>query len=172
MIIVALAAYWLAVNMNDDAPPGLTEQERKFLDHLRAGFPDEWTKEPDQDEWTAATGYHCAIRRTMVQTLCGYVAVPWGHPAWGWDRDDERLDDVYVHGGITWSGAFPSAEPQGPWWFGFDCAHYQDFIPGVAAALAKVDHPYPMPDAVYRNFAYVRLQCESLAKQLHAMLDP
>lgn len=54
----------------------------------------------------------------------GYVGVPEGHPWYGKDYDSI---DCNVHGGLTYGDYFcPTCEPDGLYWVGFDCAHYQD----------------------------------------------
>ena len=51
------------------------------------------------------------------------------------------------------------------WWFGFDCAH------GGDRSYMAMDSKYRMSfeGDVYRDFAYVRAECESLARQLAAV---
>ena len=116
-----------------------------------------WLTEPDRLEWKdEATGLPCLIVRVSGHgALCGYVAVPPGHPWHGTDyaacferpachvHEDkgwcthEPDGHVKVHGGLTYSGrcrgkvchvAAPG-EPEDVWWFGFDCAHLGDLIP-------------------------------------------
>jgi len=57
----------------------------------------------------------------------GYIGVPKDHPWWGMDYNDVPCE---VHGGLTYGKKeHPSAlkgVPTDLWWFGFDCAHYQD----------------------------------------------
>lgn len=104
---------------------------------------------------------------------CGYVAVPPGHPLHGKDYDAVGAD---VHGGLTYANQCSGdichvpapGEPDDVWWFGFDCAHCWDFRPGHAALMESVGIPTPDWDReeVYRDLAYVRAECESLAEQL------
>ena len=53
------------------------------------------------------------------------------------------------------------------WWFGFDCAHAFDLVPGMRALLAEsgggLSHSM---DETYRTLNYVRDNCEKLAQQL------
>lgn len=61
-----------------------------------------------------------------------------------------------VHGGITWDANHcATGEPDGNWWFGFDCAHSGDLTP-----------KYPHAGDVYRDMAYARAETESLADQI------
>lgn len=56
------------------------------------------------------------------------------------------------------------ADPENPnvWWFGFDCAHCDDFAP----AMTKHRLHTKIKGEEYRDVAYVRAQCAELAKQL------
>lgn len=59
-------------------------------------------------------------------------------------------------------------EPDGAWWFGFDCAHAGDFSPGMDK-LNSLGRPTGWGTFnEYRNIAYVADQCRGLAKQLAA----
>lgn len=111
-----------------------------------------WDNEPDQVKWEHA-GLDCMIQRVQyLGTLCGYVRVPEGHPAYEKDYHDVA---VSVHGGLTFSDEINGDK----WWVGFDCAHSGDLTPGVT--VFKGD--------VYRDVAYVKAEVESLADQLAAM---
>jgi hypothetical protein len=62
-----------------------------------------------------------------------------------------------VHGGITYTeNHAPRQDPDGFWWFGFDCAHAGDLSPKYG----------DFGDGVYRDMAYVEAECRSLAEQL------
>ena len=122
-----------------------------------------WDNEPDRIEWRHA-GLPCLIVRSdTTGGLCGYVAVPNGHPCSNGMSD---LDDLRVHGGVTYTClgcAGPICHvPQDDestdiFWIGFDCSHAGDLA------------PYRLRDgSVYRDVAYVRREVESLAKQLVA----
>ncbi len=157
--------------------------------------PGPWQTEPDKRQWLdAATGLPCIIRRHFsFGSLCGYVAIPRGHPAFRALEDDL---DVSVHGGLTFSG---SCDPEGDpalaichvvepgedddvFWFGFDCGHYLDVQPGMDA-MQREDGRRTISEImgnrgfgasgswqrVYRDWAYVTGQVESLATQLAAM---
>lgn len=147
-----------------------------------------WQDEPDRVEFEHL-GFPCLINRNMRHgNLCGYVAVPPGHPWHGKDRNEL---DVEAHGGLTYSAAchddichVPKAgEPDDVWWLGFDCAHFLDVSPGLDAFMEKTlpDHLKPrrhLPETLgaldeswtprYRTVAYVRAQCEALAEQAKA----
>ena len=124
-----------------------------------------WDAEPDRVEWTYR-GMPCLIVRVQTHGgLCGYVAVPPGHPAHGKGYDDVAVD---IHGGLTYARGCgghvchvpAEGESDDVWWLGFDCAHCDDLCPAM---------PTGIDDQVYRDVAYVRAEVESLADQLAAM---
>lgn len=131
-----------------------------------------WKNEPDRLEWTdSETGLSCLIVRGPVGALCGYVAVPPSHSLHGTDYNTTQADWIEVHGGLTYSGAChgpichtPAAgEPDNVWWFGFDCAHSGDYIPGYERHFEAL--PF-LRDGIYRDLAYVQAECRRLALQL------
>jgi hypothetical protein len=87
------------------------------------------------------------------------------------DDENPAPDAVFeVHGGLTYSGhcrghichEVEPGEEDSVWWFGFDCGHYKDLQPRMAA-----DYPdAPMFDCVYRDVSYVQAECRKLARQL------
>ena len=147
--------------------------------------PGPWHTEPDRVEWKTEAGYPALIIRVSYSGhLCGYVAVPPGHPAHGHsyateyetDANGERdydkprpnpLNGIRVHGGITYTEKCAGrvchvpapGEPDDVWWVGFDCNHAYDLAPNYGSAYRTV-----MAD--YRDVDYVREQCELLAEQL------
>lgn len=135
-----------------------------------------WENEPDRLEFVHE-GYQCLIRRIpVIGALCGYVAVPREHPYYAIDKD---VLSIKIHGGLTYSSRseldicskeMPDADV---WWFGFDCAHYTDFYPGIG--YRKWTSVYEMAEigasfiGEYRNFEYVIDQTKSLAEQLNQL---
>lgn len=76
-------------------------------------------------EWKHA-GLSCAVVQNREGGhRCGYVRVPPTHPMHGKSSDDV---DVNVHGGLTFAKEEPCTEHEDGqgYWFGFDCAHWQD----------------------------------------------
>jgi hypothetical protein len=71
------------------------------------------------------------------------------------------------HGGLTFSGS-PPWLPDGYWWFGFDCSHSGDFIPGSAKLFGRDE---PRDGEVYRGFDYVQNIVTALARQLGDATD-
>jgi hypothetical protein len=123
-----------------------------------------WEYEPDRFQWQY-NRYPCLVVRAPFGNLCGYVAVPRGHVAYG--KGYEKLS-VNVHGGLTYSAKCQGhichtpapGEPDDVWWLGFDCAHSRDLVP-------KLAH-YGL-DGVYRDMDYVKREVEILASQLETM---
>lgn len=115
-----------------------------------------WHNEPNRLDWQAS-GYPClVVRHASLLHLCGYVAVPPGHPWHGLDYDSiEPYPDI--HGGLTFAEDHPPlGEPDSNWWLGFDCAHAGDLVPGMMRHA---------PDDEYRDFEFVCSECEHLVEQ-------
>ena len=93
-------------------------------------------------------GYH-----RIIKTLC--CVEEWC---------DHKLEaQISVHGGITYSGwGFDPMPRAGEWWFGFDCAHVGDLVPGLSR----------LAGSVFRDEAYVTDECESMARQLAEIQKP
>ncbi len=147
------------------------------------------------EEWIdPATGYRCIVLIGPLGALCGYVSIPNTHPLYEKkysfkvpftkEMEDrqvnmEKLNPIallcqyenfrevglsldvafMVHGGITFSNkpsAINLADNGSEWLFGFDCAHAGD----------RTNYSI-FDDDVYRNFDYVKKECEALAIQLH-----
>lgn len=128
-----------------------------------------WKDEPDSDTGEFF-GYRTMIRRTPeLLHLCGYVRIPKGHPCYGADWDSDLLEDICVHGGITWCRkSAPGEKPDGGWWIGFDCAHAWDIGPGM---LSTNMYRHGLDDMTYKTMDFVRDECERLAKQLKEKED-
>lgn len=70
-------------------------------------------------------GLRCIVRRARyLGHLCGYVAIPQGHPFVGSDYFDPEIEALNVHGGVT--HADPLAGLGETWWLGFDAARTSD----------------------------------------------
>jgi hypothetical protein len=125
----------------------------------------EWDNEPDLLKFTYL-GYKCQILR-MADTghLNGYVGITKTHPFVNKSQSSQIVMElsieslIAVHGGITFADRIGT--DKNIWWFGFDCAHSGDGMPGM-----------PLPsynkDKTYRNLEYVKNEVKSLAKQLKA----
>lgn len=153
---------------NDEFPTAeemnaAVKENRRRIPHNRKVSPfgaGPWAKEPDNFGFWIRK-YPCLIlRHPRMGHLCGYLGVPKSH-RWV-NAADSVLENVDVHGGLTYSGAYPerASEPpalQGFYWVGFDCAHLNDLIPGIPGSQ--------LPGDVYRDINYVRAQLIRLAAQ-------
>jgi hypothetical protein len=142
------------------------EQKMKLLINDRP-----WEHEPDNEEWVHdLTGYKCTIWRHPTHgQLNGYVAIPKGHKMWGKGED---FFGVEVHGGLTYAS---EDKETGEWVFGFDTNHAYDFAPKMVALLFKYSSDAEAEQELenhgkYRDWAYVKNEVHSLARQLK-MLD-
>jgi hypothetical protein len=139
--------------------------------------PGPWQDEPDKAQWTdKATGLPCLIVRNSLGALCGYVGVAEGHPLFG--KSYEDAGDLDVHGGITFTNfchegvdealsvchRVEPGENDRVWWLGFDCSHLFDLYP-VSPLYLRAGND----GTIYRDLAYVRSECASLARQLREM---
>jgi hypothetical protein len=91
----------------------------------------------------------------------------------------------HVHGGVDYADDHvPHQEPDGRWWFGFDCGHAGDYLPGLDMRGFMTEMIDSMPEHVrdtmrgimakqtnvYRDQQYVVSECQSLAAQLNAVV--
>jgi hypothetical protein len=143
-----------------------------------------WQTEPDRLEFEHL-GFTCLIRRNMMHGhLCGYVAVPPGHPWHGATPDEIDAD---VHGSLNYGSPCNGdichvpkpGEPADVYWLGFDCGHGGiDSSPAMDALMEKVLPEHLRPSALastyrragfmiptYKTVAFVHAQCEMLAEQ-------
>jgi len=138
-----------------------------------------WLTEPDKVQWLdPETSLPCLIVRNRLGAWCGYVGVSKSHVAFEKFYDDV---DVDVHGGLTFASKCQShdgdqetlacntichivdeGEDDDVWWLGFDCAHWQDFMPSSPMNIHG-------SGVVYRTQQYVTSEVERLAKQLKGM---
>ena len=164
--------------------------ENAYTPPDRKGWPNgPWDNEPDRAQWVTEAGYAGLIVRAHHGALCGYVGVPNGHPAYGakaWGvavdgggANVPEMDDLNVHGGLTYGSKCRGAichvpEPGMPddvFWHGFDCAHSGDACPGLMATVSLLSLGFGRRDhGTYRDMAYVRGEVESLARQFEAMV--
>lgn len=157
--------------MTAQAPTSWTREEK-----LEKWGDGPWLDEPDRLEFRHQ-GLPCLITRNPVMgNLCGYVAVPPGHP-WHSKSDPPVVD---VHGSCNYANACSGhichvpepGESDNVWWFGFDCAHGHDFVPGYMMAFPSELLPKLFTTGTYRDLPYVDSQVRSLAEQLHALGEP
>jgi hypothetical protein len=131
-----------------------------------------WQNEPDRLEFKSH-GFDCLIQRVEWSGhLCGYVAVPEGHPYFGKNYNDVPAE---AHGGLTYSehcnGHICHKADEGSpevWWLGFDCAHGGDLIPSSRALDRAMGwRPgFRSTYDTYKTIEYVKRHVEQLAEQL------
>ena len=147
--------------------PGMPDMLVSLYDQYKLLEPCRpWEGEPDNAEWVDTdTGLHGRIwRNTITHTLCGYVGVTSGE-LMGVDYNDLVMDDHYPHGGFTYSGR--DGDKSNVWWFGFDCAHSEDFLPGIYIKMRMVNHSgkdsWP-PTTNYRTWEFVDAEIAKVMK--------
>ena len=136
-----------------------------------------WQHEPDRIWWTEPSGLKCAINRNpSLGHLTGYVGVPFEHPLFESSYDDIQ-GVMQVHGGLTYSGGLwfhdlatdvddPHWEDMaGLQWFGFDCGHFMDIVPGMGHFL-EAHAPDWTADKTYKTVDYVYHETTLLAVQI------
>lgn len=135
-----------------------------------------WDFEPDLLEWRYRQERYdgqkpveldCLVVRGPVGALCGYVGVPSGHPAFGF-RERELQDHLQAYDLLSYAslaepiehGISRKSKPlfERTWWIGFDCAHAQDFSPGMDNGCMSMSN--------YRGIGFARHFTEQLAVQL------
>ncbi len=67
---------------------------------------------------------------------------------------------IEVHGGVTFAGEWEEFGGSDIWWFGFDCAHYMDLVPGLASGLSIANH------GTFKDENFVTREIEAMAKQI------
>jgi hypothetical protein len=115
-----------------------------------------WEAEPNEVVWNdEVTGLPCLIVRDTFGYLSGFVGVQENSRYHGMGAGEVFFS---THGGVAAAGR-KSSDPlrRGLWWFGFDCAHHLDVVPGL-----------PGQSGEYRDIDYVRTECSKLATQIAA----
>lgn len=134
-----------------------------------------WDDEPDHVEWRH-NGVPCMAVRNRMGCWCGYAGVDPKHPYYGLGYSDvESILDA--HGGITYANGCSAGichvptdgETDQIWWFGFDTAHYNDFMPASTAYPKRIPgwpKSNAMTDGTYRDMQYIYEETNQLADQL------
>lgn len=159
----------------------MEEKTYTTIDRKTLGWPSgPWDNEPDKRQWPdAKTGLPClAVRHPSGGHWCGYVGVAPEHTLHGKDYDDVEVE---VHGGLTFANHCQPGEteasgvchvpalgePDHVWWFGFDCAHCDDYSPRDKQHAQERGYPFLIQrEQEYRTLEYVEKQCAELAEQL------
>lgn len=144
-----------------------------------------WDEEPNRVEFESY-GFNCLlVRNPFMFNWCGYVGVSPNHPDYGKSYDDDSFDNIEVHGGLTYAEHcqdvichVTEASDDRLYWFGFDCAHAGDLVPGMEASrklwsatqqvmeeqIAKLSF---LRKPIYRDVKYVKEETKRLAWQLY-----
>jgi hypothetical protein len=101
------------------------------------------------------------------------------------ENKEHMTPDTYfnVHGGITYSGEGNYPIESNLWWYGFDCAHYNDEPDydkvleynledeDKIRQLILIHHAYPISGRSHKTQEYVEQECRNLAKQLKKIVN-
>jgi hypothetical protein len=118
-----------------------------------------WLEEPNELDFTISN-FKCKIKRNHYKALCGYVSLPQGHKLVGESYNSKVLENIRVHGGLTYSGYV-----DGSWTLGFDCAHGGDYVPGLEE-LTQYGLGHWQDPNTYKTIDYVKEQLINLVRQL------
>lgn len=119
-----------------------------------------WDSEPNEVRYEQ-DGFRCLIsRHPSLGSLNGYVQIPLSNSLWGKPYDE--IDDIPVHGGITFSGKFNNTDD---WWIGFDCAHVGDFCPYRDSLF----HLHVLHLGEYRDIEYVRFEITNMIRAINGL---
>ena len=140
----------------------------------------QWDNEPDFVD-IEGKAYHLVVNRSHMGNLNGYVGVKRQHPWFGLHYDDNKLRNIEVHGGLTYSN---KAEWEGMkkkyWYFGFDTAHAWDIVP----QLEEMKKMHGLPDfeelfpsfgsffkSTYKDLNFVSNEVNDLFEQIKQVKD-
>lgn len=119
---------------------------------------------------------HCLAIFTKMGHRCGYVGVPKGHWLYGLGYSEEKYfnaieDIISVHGGITFADCYEPVTADDYWYFGFDCAHYDDAPDLNAAYEYGFGEPWHsmVDDGSIRTLEYVKKEITSMAEQINKL---
>ena len=120
--------------------------------------------------WTTEAGLPAVVLLVNGSHHRGYVALPTDLA----DKDfigygSGEYVDISVHGGVTYQDALPELEDKIV--IGFDCAHAGDLMKCPEKYKGTdMENMFMYSDGVWRDEQYCTDECESMAKQLMAML--
>lgn len=102
-------------------------------------------------------GYTCLIKRMLSFSLhlCGYVILDEDNKLYGKDYEEEVVENLEVHGGIT----FTEPIKEEKWMIGFDCAHYDDVCPETVALWGS-------DSGTYKDMWFVKSELIKLVDQI------
>ncbi len=142
--------------------PIMEEGELDFSVALDEGpWTADFLKYPDNEYLFEYHGYSCLARRNPMKAWCGYITLPKSHPDFENSDDYDSIDDIYVHGGFTFSDSNGT--------FGFDCCHFGDIVPNLFALHKLMNLKVKSPDFPqqykYWTLDDIKDELESVAKQ-------
>jgi hypothetical protein len=117
----------------------------------------------EEDEWIR---YRLNRERWVVESLVYPVGDAARHL-----REDRKGNTATLAGWQKWIQQFSLCHddcPHGLWWLGFDCAHYNDIVPGLLAHYRDRDielHPFGH-EMSYKNFQWMVNATDQLAMEL------
>lgn len=123
----------------------------------------QWDDEPDLIEWSDGE-LHFRIKRMQFGHLYGYIGVERDHPLYGVPYQEVSYE-IPVHCGLTYSDhsrcTICHRDRPKIHWIGFDCAHYNDFSPGLSFNW-KVEI-----SSTYKSISYVKGKLSDAAAWIH-----
>lgn len=132
---------------------------------IERGVEAPWKDEADR-ELFESYGFPCLVQRNMLGSLCGYVGVRKNHRFFAAEIEDLPLQCLKP---ITYSrkNALPvGAEGMDDvWWIGFHTTYWNDVIPRMHDPFIFDVYHKASVEITYRDFAFVRKECEALAAQ-------
>lgn len=110
---------------------------------------------------------------------CGYVGVPkdsrldgknyyfYTESENGLSKLEQAINDISVHGGLTYAGKLGDRAKDDLWYFGFDCAHSGDTSPYMIEKYPELEGANDW----YKDKEFVMTEIENLTKQLKEIID-
>lgn len=130
-----------------------------------------WDGEPDRMMWQRGQLTCLALRQIGAGYWCGYVGVPFGHPAFGKGLSEVEISSAQHE--VNYAELELGKEDPPLYWFGFDCGHAWDYQPGLAADLAAANPGFVrrlFGEQHYWTLEEVSAEIEQLAVQLEKMV--
>lgn len=102
------------------------------------------------------------VRSTFYGSLCGFIGVPKGHPAY---ENDSVWDEIPVHGGWTPQSTVNALtrDHKDHYWKRFDCDHASDYKPYRDSRAGAPEN--------YKNIDFVKAEIERVCDKLLDMMN-
>lgn len=132
-------------------------------------------------DWITKSGHRAVIVLTSpcLPHYCGYVGVKANNSQF--EKEYDSIENINIHEGLIYSDRkedYPVTKSKDIWWFGFDTAHFNDYIDWEAGKelleteeekkenkeMKKIMNNHD--GSTLRTLEYVYNQCESLSRQL------